>query len=114
MISLACSSCEYFRVRSAAVIRSDCSSRVMNVPVPAKPSRICTPSSVSPRPKCLRDTKSAARTMKSTTSTGVYTIPSASACFLKPMRKNFSYSSAITCCLPSALVTSPARRRTDS
>lgn len=71
MISVAHSSSRYVRSRSSGRMSPDCSSRTMNVPVPVNGSWTWTFRSVSPRPKCSRSTWSAARRMKSTTSTGV-------------------------------------------
>ena len=50
--------------------------------------------------------------MKSTISTGVYTIPMASACLGNALVKKFSYSSVMIRCLPSGLSIPVARRCT--
>ena len=70
--------------------------RAMNVPAPVNGSITLTPLSVNPLPKFSRSTQSTDRSMKSTTSVGVYTIPSRSAIFGNAFLKNVPYNSDMT------------------
>ena len=55
-----------------------------------------TPGSLNPRPNSARATASAERRMKSTNSTGVYTIPRRLVSAGMALAKNCSYTSSIT------------------
>ncbi len=106
---LACSSASSCEV--GVVIRSTAAG---NECAPSRRSRpeYARPSSVSPRPKCLRVmTQNAACTMQSPRRPACATIPSASACFLKPCGKHPLHARRSPAAVPSALLRLPPQRR---
>ena len=87
---------------------------MINVPVPVNGSKIWTFSLAKVLPKCFLKTTSTDLTIKSTTSTGVKTIPNLSVVDLNPVEKNLSYRVIMIFCLAWALSIPSARRRTES